>query len=179
VNNSKLSDWLQVAANVGIVIGLLLVGVQLKQTSDLMRTQVLFEESKRATDLETLIVGEDGARVWAKSITNAEDLSLDEQRIMEALLWSYTEQLRATYKLSELGLLESEDWRARVVSDATFYLNNNYGIAWWTNLKSGNDALPEELIAEVDKSLSQSRRTSVDYFEDIRELLTASKIRGN
>ena len=61
MNSGKLSNWLQIAANVGIVVGLLLVGVQLKQNSDLLKTQLLYDESRRAVDLETLVVGENGA----------------------------------------------------------------------------------------------------------------------
>ena len=109
MNSGKLSNWLQIAANVGIVVGLLLVGVQLKQNSNLLKTQLLYDESRRAVDLETLVVGENGAEVFAKSISDAENLSLPEQRIMEALLWSFVEQLRSTRLLTELGLLEDEE----------------------------------------------------------------------
>ena len=104
MNSSKLSDWLQIAANVGIIAGLLLVGLQLKQNSDLLKTQLLYEESSRLVDLETQVIGEIGAEVWAKSISDPGKLSLSEQRIMEALLWSFVEQLRATRLLAELGL---------------------------------------------------------------------------
>jgi len=54
------------AANVGIVVGLLLVIVKLKQNSDLLKTQLLYDESRCAVDLESLVVGENGAEVWAK-----------------------------------------------------------------------------------------------------------------
>lgn len=59
--------------------------------------------------LEALLVGENGAEVWAKSIEDPEHLTLAEQRIMEVLLWSYTEQLRSLRRLAELGMLDSTD----------------------------------------------------------------------
>ena len=105
MDSGKLSSWLQIGANVGIVVGLIFGGVQLKQNSDLLKTQLLYEESYRAIDLETKIVGENAATVWAKSITDAKTLNLEEQRIMEAILWGFVEQLRATRMLAELGLL--------------------------------------------------------------------------
>lgn len=155
MNSSKLSDWLQIAANTGIILGLLLVGLQLKQNSDLLKTQLLYEESSRLVDLETQVVGETGAEVWAKSISDPENLNLAEQRIMEALLWSYVEQLRSTRLLGELGLLEDADWKARVTSDTGFYLGNKYGRAWWANFKEGNAVLPPDLIMEIDSRLSE------------------------
>ena len=46
MNFEKLNRWLQVSANIGIVLGLVLVGFQLKQNSELARIQLLYEESK-------------------------------------------------------------------------------------------------------------------------------------
>ena len=156
MNSSKLSDWLQIAANTGIIAGLLLVGLQLKQNSDLLKTQLLYEESKRLVDLETQVVGENGAEVWAKSISDPASLSLAEQRIMEALLWSYVEELRATRMLGELGLLDDTDWKTRVRSDTAFYLGNRYARAWWANFKEDNTVLTPDLIEEIDRRLSES-----------------------
>ena len=155
MNSGKLSDWLQIAANIGIIAGLLLVGLQLKQNSDLLKTQLLYEESSRLVDLETQVVGETGAEVWAKSISDPENLSLAEQRIMEALLWSYVEQLRSTRLLGQLGLLEDAEWKARVRSDTGFYLGNKYGRAWWASFKEGNSVLAPDLIKEIDFRLSE------------------------
>lgn len=172
MNSSKLSDWLQIAANTGIIAGLLLVGLQLKQNSDLLKTQLLYEESSRLVDLETQVVGETGAEVWAKSISDPENLNLAEQRIMEALLWSYVEQLRSTRLLGELGLLEDAEWKARVRSDTGFYLGNKYGRAWWANFKEGNSVLPPDLIMEIDLRLSEvdTNRTA-DYIRSTMDRL--------
>ena len=180
MNNAKLSDWLQIVANVGIVIGLLLVGVQLKQNSDLLKTQLLYDESRRAVDLETLVVGENGAQVWAKSISGAKNMSLPEQRIMEALLWSFVEQLRSTRLLADLGLLEDEEWRLRVRSETAFFLANDYGRAWWVNYSNGNNSLPDDLIAEINSRLSEvSTRFTADYAESIMELVNSNGESGN
>ena len=154
MNSSKMSDWLQIAANLGIIGGLLLVGVQLKQNSDLLKTQLLYEESHRLVELETQVVGDRGAEVWAKSIADPLGLELSEQRIMEALLWSFVEQLRSTRMLAELGLLENEEWRLRVRSDTAYYLANDYGRAWWANYSNGNVSLPQDLKSAINASIA-------------------------
>ncbi len=180
MNSGKLSNWLQIAANVGIVVGLLLVGVQLKQNSNLLKTQLLYDESRRAVDLETLVVGENGAEVFAKSISDAENLSLPEQRIMEALLWSFVEQLRSTRLLTELGLLEDEEWRLRVSSETGFYLANDYGKAWWVNYSSGNSSLPDDLKAAINARLSDvDHNFTIDYFRAIMELVDEQRKNGS
>lgn len=174
MNYGKLTDWLQVSANIGIVVGLVLVGVQLQQNSDLLKTQLMYEESYRATELETQVIGENAAVVWSKSITDAKSMSLAEQRIMEALLWSFVEQLRGTRMLAELGLLEDADWRARVDSDAAFYLANEYGMAWWTNfINDSTSTLPDDLKAAINARLAASdSEFTLNYTKSIMELLT-------
>ena len=74
--SSKLNERLQIAGNVGIIIGLLLVGVQLSQNSSLLKTQLLFEESGRLMMLETQYIGENAAEIWAKSIEDPAGLTL-------------------------------------------------------------------------------------------------------
>lgn len=159
----KLNKWLQVSANIGIVLGLILVGFQLKQNSDLARIQLLYEESNRALELETEVVGEQSAEVWAKSINSPEDLTLAEIRIMEALLWSFIEQLRGTYRLAELGLLSDEDWRRRAEGEVTFYLSDPYSRAWWKNYSLANNTLPEELRTVVEDVIASDDIAVKDY----------------
>jgi hypothetical protein len=163
MNFEKLNKWLQVSANIGIVLGLVLVGFQLRQNSELARIQLLYEESNRAIELETEVIGEQAADVWAKSIQAPEDLTLAEIRIMEALLWSFMEQLRGTYRLAELGLLSDQDWRRRAESEVTFYLSDPYSRAWWRNYSVGNSNLPEELRTVVDNVIAGDNSTVKDY----------------
>ncbi|MBT4522626.1 MAG: hypothetical protein HOC23_21725 [Halieaceae bacterium] len=80
----QMNGRLQIVANLGIVVGLLLVGIQLTQNSDLLKIQLLYEESDRAIQLESLLVGEEAASVWAKSIEAPEHLTLAEHSNDEA-----------------------------------------------------------------------------------------------
>lgn len=160
----KLNSWLQVSANIGIVLGLLLVGVQLKQNTDLARIQMLNEETQRVVNYELEVVGERGAEVWAKSIQDPENLTLDEVRIMEALLWSFTENLHGTYRLAQLGLLEERDWRARVESEVPFYLSDRYSRAWWENFAgSPSSSVPEEFRLAIQAVIASDDRSVTDY----------------
>ena len=172
MNYGRLSDWLHIFANFGIVLGIAFGGIQLKQNSDLLKTQLLYEESYRAIEIETQVVGEQAAAVWAKSVTDARSLSLEEQRIMEAILWSFVEQLRATRMLSELGLLSEEEWQGRVNSDAAYYLANAYGRAWWANFGGTSSSLPADLKSAIDARLSAvDDDFTLDYSRTIMELV--------
>ena len=164
MDNSKLVNWLQVSANIGIVLGLVLVGLQIKQSSDLAKIELLYEESRRFVEFETMVVGENAAEVWAKSLEEPENLTLAEVRIMESLLWSFVEQLRGTYRLAELGLIEEEDWRNRVENEVTFYLSDPYSRAWWNNY-AGPDKknIPPELLAVIQTTVDADNTPVMEY----------------
>ena len=172
MNNQKIASWLQIMANIGIVAGLLLVGVQLKQNSDLLKTQLLYEESDRLINIETQVVGENAAAVWAKSITDPKSLTLEEQRIMEAILWSFVEQLRATRMLADLGLLDNNEWHHRVNSDTAYYLANPYALAWWRNFSVGSETLQADLVAAVNARLEEADYAyTLSYMQAIMNLI--------
>ena len=99
---------------------------------------------------------------------------------MEALLWSFVEQLRSTRLLTELGLLEDEEWRLRVRSESAFYLANDYGKAWWANYSSENSSLPDDLKAAINARLSDNDHNfTIDYFRAVMELVNEQGKHGN
>ena len=170
---------MQIVANVGIVVGLLLVGFQMKQNSDLLKTQMLYDESRRIVDFEMHMLGEEPSRVWAKSLTAPQELTLEERRVMEAQLWIYAEHIRATRLLSELGLLEDDEWRTRVQAESSFYYGNPYGLGWWKNYSLDDNGWPQDLIDAVNERLAETSAVStIDYFDGQLEHMELTEAEG-
>jgi hypothetical protein len=150
-DKQTVGHWLQIASNIGILGGLILVGFQLQQNSEILKTQVMSDESRRVVEQEWVLIGEEGARVWAKAMERPNDLDLQEQRIMEALLWSELENWSHTRRLSTEGLVDI-DWKSRVSSETSYYYGNPYGRAWW-NVMRTYGGLPEDLQQVIDEAL--------------------------
>jgi hypothetical protein len=66
-SSNKLTDWLQIGANLGIIAGLLLVILQMNQSADLLETQLIYVESERQLNLETAVIGENAAAALMKA----------------------------------------------------------------------------------------------------------------
>ena len=90
-------SWVTIATNISIVGGLLLVGAQMRQEANLQRLQVLFEESREMVETERVMLGENAAAVWAKSLQSPHDLSLEERRIMDAYLYIFAYTYKYLY----------------------------------------------------------------------------------
>jgi len=146
---NRVGGWLQIAGNIGIIAGLILVALQMQQNSDLLATQLIYMESERQLNLETAMMGEDPSDVWAKSMENPSELTLREERILDAYLYIQIEQWRALYQLSATGLIEDE-WKDRVEMDVEYVLNNSRGREYWQFIR---EKMPDELVRFIDDLL--------------------------
>ncbi len=142
MNTGKFNNWLQIAANLGILAGLILVGFQMRQNSDLLRTELRYSESQRTNDIARALAGENPSVVFAKHLTNLEDLSFEEQVEIDAFYYLYFENWRSMCDLDSIGLIDDE-WRDRIDQDALWLLNNPYGRARW---ESEQVIMPEEVV---------------------------------
>ena len=164
MNTQKYSGWLQVSANLGILAGLVLVGFQMQQNTNLLKTQLIYDESSRYIQNERLMQGENPAEVWAKSIESPSELTLAEQRIIESIIWVSVEEWRSAYALAKIGLLDDE-WKTRVTNEAGFLLGNEYGRAWWKTVSEGNPS--DEFNKTVSTALAASSRGAKESFAEI------------
>ncbi|MDA0994095.1 MAG: hypothetical protein O3A13_10770 [Proteobacteria bacterium] len=126
----RLSSWLQITANVGILGGLVLVGFQLEQNSEILQAQMMSAESRSVIDQEMQIIGEQGAAAWVSAMSDPTKVSPEHHRIMEAIYWSAIESWRHIEELGESGLA-NVDPHNRVSDEAGWYFGNTYGRAWW------------------------------------------------
>ncbi|MEM9301937.1 MAG: hypothetical protein AAGE01_07490 [Pseudomonadota bacterium] len=159
-------DWMEFGASTGIIAGLVMVGFQMKQNSELLRTQLLFEEAIYYTQSEEIFLGENPAAVWAKSIEAPEDLSLEEQRVLEAYYWSAHKRWENLYRLSESGLIDDE-WRSRVAEEAPYLFGHPYAYAWWQTYSATEP--DDELTRLISSRLAKLPRFTIDYHREHRE----------
>jgi hypothetical protein len=172
VDKDKLKLSIEVIAAIGMLGGLLLVAMQLSQNSKLLRTQLLFEENRNYIQWEQAMLGENPAEVWEKSLVAPEELTLSEQRTMEAYYWSGIEQWRSLYRLEEQGLAK-EEWKTRVSQEANYLLGSPYGQAYWARRKGGIE--DPDFVSVVDEAIaSGTSYNTLEHHENIMNTLKES-----
>jgi hypothetical protein len=165
VNIERLSSWLQITANVGIFGGLVLVGFQLGQNSEILQAQMMSAESRSVIDQEMQIIGEQGAAAWVAAMSDPTNVSPEHHRVMEAMFWSAVESWRHIEELANLGIADV-DPRSRVTDEAPWYFGNMYGRAWWITRRD-DSALSDGLKKVIDEAI----RKSPTYTEDVHNHL--------
>jgi len=148
---SKVADWLQIVSNVGIVVGLVLVGMQMKQASDIAAAELASERFRNTIDSFGLLAGEDAPAAWARAQMNAPDLTDTELSVVKY------------YFLLQWSLSARND----IVSDAGFGTSSvvDESVQGWVNTL-GNETALRWWSAEHDQgralSLTPELRDAVD-----------------
>ena len=174
MNIERLSSWLQITANVGILGGLVLVGIQLQQNSEILRAQMMSAESRSVIDQEMQIIGEQGAAAWVSAMSDPANVSLEHHRVMEAIYWSAIESWRHVEELGTLGLADV-DPKNRVSDEAGWYFGNTYGRAWW-NTRRDDSEISNELKKVIDDAIQRSPDFTVDLHNRlVEEILRLSE----
>jgi len=173
MNIERLSSWLQIAANLGILGGMVLVIFQLNQNSEILQAQMMSAESRSVIDQEMQIIGEQGAAAWVSAMTDPTNVSPEHHRIMEAFFWSAVESWRHIEQLERLGLADV-DPHTRVTDEAPWYFGNTYGRAWWI-IRRETSGLSDDLIEVVDRAISNDpNHTNVLHNRLIDEIIRQS-----
>ena len=168
----KANQWLMVTSHLGILAGLILVGIQIKQDNDLTRLQIFSDTTTSRIQMHEAVMGDNPAPVVMKSLTHPEDLTLEELRIMDAYMLAAVNEERRRMVLEENGLqvtaVEEEDL-------LVFYFGNEFAQAWWQQFMSDgenrNNHFNQEMIRRIE-SVAEANR-SPDFFRSLGQRLNS------
>jgi hypothetical protein len=135
VKVDRLSGWLQIVANLGLIAGLVLVAVEIQQTRDLARVQLQVEGTLAFQQVEIAMLGESPAEAWARSILDPDSLSPMEVKIVDSWLIHQVNQWRRTAFMEAEGLAEPGATERKVRENAWFYFGNPFAKRWWRTIK--------------------------------------------
>ncbi len=106
-----INKWLTLGASIGILIGLVLVLVEIRQNSDLLRLQFINDDLIAVAQTEDPLLGENVADVLMKAMYRPEDMTYADFRVADAYLVAKIELIHRRYRLGEEGILEEDAWK--------------------------------------------------------------------
>ncbi len=131
MNTEKLNRWLTLGANIGVVLGLIVLIVEVRQNAALTLTSMEGQLSTWQSDSEFRMATSEMAPIHLKSIFNPEDLTLEEIRRLEAMFIGIQTQMDYLLNLEDAGLVSRKRVEIHVDNNARFYFGNPYAKAWW------------------------------------------------
>jgi hypothetical protein len=141
------NNLVSIAANVGIIVGLVLVALQLRQNAALARVQILSQDISDERAVEIGMFGDAGAIAWAKSIESPGTMNSAEVKVVDGWLVNQVQGWLRVQLLELEGLVPSGSTEARIRNVVDFYFGNRFAKAWWKyESQRGYDPALVELV---------------------------------
>jgi hypothetical protein len=162
MNPYKLGRWLTLAANIGVIAGLILVAVQINQNTAITKAQIANDYYIADMELELAMMGENPADSFNKAVYTPDEITTADAVVLDRYFNYGMVQIQRLQKMDELGMAY-EGWRERV-NYLRWHFGNEVGQRWWNEVKDG---YPDEFREYVDNILTE------DSLTENREMIDA------
>jgi hypothetical protein len=166
----RLPHWLNLAANLGVLVGLALVILQMRQNTELARKAYINEGNVAMNQMWANMNGAHTIDVIARSVATPGEMSHADFIAMDAYLYPSLNMIFRDYQLAQEGLYTEDDWKASVDLYVQWYLANPFGMAWWEEL--AREFFPPDFVRQVDRRLAMDpARDHHAYWQAVRARL--------
>lgn len=168
----RLNNWLGIAANIGVLVGIVILAAEVRQNSEHLAVQLEFQTSQKIYENNRDFLDPDTARVFAKAITRPEEMSLDEVLKGSALILNLLGEWEERYFMYEAGLIDDAEWRQHVARNIEWTLGSRFARVAWEAGKSGFEP---DFTEHVDGLLDDVSETStLDWWLETQSRLRSS-----
>ena len=158
----KINPWLNFAANIGVIAGLILVAVQINQNTEITKAQIANDYFLADMNLELAMMGDDPASSWAKAVYTPDEIDHHDAAVLDRYFNYGLVQIQRLQQMHEFGLAP-DDWRDRI-NYLGWHFGNEVGRRWWAYSKKG---WPEDTVQQIDGVLAKG------HYSGNRDLLDA------
>lgn len=173
--NMKLDSfnkWLSLGANIGILIGLALVFMEIRQNTDLLRLQFINDDLLVSAQTESPMFGENPAQIIMKAIYTPEELTYADYRTVDAYLISKIDLLVRRYLLGQEGILDPLAWKSDIGFTFEWLFGNRFSRLWWEQEGRRTYQSYPEIVEYVDKAIGRvSDDSTIQGWERIQSEL--------
>ena len=162
MESETINRWLTLAANIGVIAGLILVAIQINQNTQITKTQIANDYFLADMTLELAMMGENPATAWRKAVYAPDELTAEDAVILDRYFNYGLVQIHRLQEMDKMGMAH-EGWEERV-DYLRWHLGNEVGRRWWEEVKDGYS---EEFRSQVDNILAGGE------FSSNREMLDA------
>jgi hypothetical protein len=163
----RANRWLTLAANLGVLLGLVVLVLEIRQNAAISRTAMELQANSELRELEMAIARPDVSAIWIKSVEAPETLTTDEIRVMDGLYVSMLLQAEQRFLMAKYGIGTEVRAREHLVNSLPFYFGSRFGKQWWAGQTAGWNGsrmieVGDPIMASVDENFI------AEYYADLR-----------
>ncbi len=164
--SDRVNSWLSLIANVGILAGLVLVAIELNQSTDQLRLQLVFQTTQKLFENNRDLLGDNLTPTFAKAITDPENLTYEEFLIADSYVLNQLNEWEDRFFIYEAGLISDRDWKRHIDENIYWTLGNRFAQTRWQAFRSSS-IFELEFANYVDQALTDidENSTYTDWLE--------------
>ncbi len=157
MNSEKLKFWSTLIANLGVILGLLFLILEIRQSSSIAVTQTRMEFASGWRDVDSARQDASFAALLAKSYDNPEALSIAEVIQLDGYYWGVVDQMLSAQVAWNSGVRDGS-FAVSAEQVAATYFRSRFAQAWWQHVRDGFSA-PEnaEFRGVMDRAIEKVR----------------------
>lgn len=127
----RLNRWLTLAANLGVLLGLIVLIVEVRQSAALARTELEINANNALSLTEYNLATPHNSAAWVKSVRAPWDMTDEEIRLVEAHLVAVMQQWDTLFDMEAIGLVSRARVRSHISNTAPYYFGSAHAKHWW------------------------------------------------
>ncbi len=162
----RLHGWLALLANLGVVIGLVVLIVEIHQNAELTRLEIDTGKNELLASIEFSLAEPVQTDAWIKSYRNPEAMTETEIRQVESHLVAMLLQWDYMLQMESRGLVDAEEVRNHIANSSGPYFGSRFAKAWferemthWQGTRMLEIAGP--IVAELDPNYLRDNYSSL------------------
>lgn len=171
MSNDRFTRWLTLAANIGVLLGIVFLALEIRQNSEHLALQLEFAvPTQKIFEINRDLMDPSVARIVAKAIETPAELTFEEGLVASAFILNALNEWEDRYLLHKAGLNGVIDWKRHIRENVSWTLGNRFALAVYN---SNRDAFETEFVDYVDGLLGEvSEDSTYSWWTD-----TQSKLR--
>ena len=168
----KLNGWLTLFANLGIVVGLVLVAVQLDQAALFADADQSNAEFSFTFGAQEAALADSLPEAWARARVNATDLTEIEISLVDTYLTrvAFMQMLEHIQASRGIGVVEAD---SEAFGFVHYFLGNETSLRWWRSQREIFATVIPEFVEAVDGRIAEAGPTLRNLHKrQVRELGT-------
>jgi hypothetical protein len=153
LNTDHVNKWLNLGANLAVLIGIALLVFELKQNRQIVRAQTRAEISSELTNLLSQVAGDPQLANLIRRADNGDDLTPDEAKQYahrSAAMFRYFENVHYQFRQ---GLYDESEYFAHKGAWSVFFANSKTAAMNWCDYR---EMVSPEFRAEIDSLMSEN-----------------------
>jgi hypothetical protein len=147
----KISHSIQIITGIVVIIGVVLVIVELRQTKELARAQLASDSWGMSISRIQAMAGENPAHAYGKLCDSGIVDTTEDALVVHNLFLQRVHQIQRAHEIALIGGFDDSRWKMIANGNLPFVFATEYGRVWWN---TGRQYINKEVLDYGDSLLS-------------------------